>query len=513
MAQHTSDLIWATKMTGKSEETSGGNTTKQEFGKYAKGAFNLFNPRIRDSEIGSNKPDNRLLFSIKHAGENHEVYADVRLDRWETFAKDTADPDKGSNTSGFAGIAKLLTGQTEDWWVKGNVGPINAQIGSAGYGGFVDTRADWGEWYQYGNDLNRFGVHRPKDAPNAGFRVGDDFRTWNEWGKALGLGISFGDYRVSLGHRLDPSPWWDFESNPPSYTDPAGSASSANASFIFSGRPTDAISFDVFYSVMGYDKNTFGFEEYDGTSGNPAAAVASWGNIIGAYVGINAIENLGLSIGYTATFNVYEKVGYYGSASDVGDTTKLKQRSAIAPFYSGINIHATYSGIDKIWLNFNNNISFAGVKGVDYSQYSGDKVSLKLKEIKDHDTTGATPDNQFEILSKDESQDWFHWDTRLAAKLSLIDDVGIRVIIANRLGIQTDKNAASGVDSTITTTHNELHISASAEYGIGAVTVGAGLFFQIDSKVYNAESAGGYKFKGNTDVVSFGIPILFKVAF
>jgi hypothetical protein len=495
MAQHTSDLIWATKMTGKAEKsTTGSPTTTQEFGEYSKGTFNFFNGR--NYKVG----DERLMFKIKHAGENHEVYADIALDNTWTS---------------FPGVYTFLQAGAADWYAKGNAGPFNAQIGTQGYGGFVSTFGTWNDYYQW-NELGRFGVWRAY-GPDGGFLVGDDFRTWNQWGAIAAVGVGFGDYKVSLGHRLNP--FWD--SAPGGDSDPASSKSSANASLLISGRPIDAISFDVFYSILGSDPNTFGYEEYqyDTVNADPTK-VGKFQNIIGAYVGVNAIENLGLSIGYTANFNVYEKVGYYASAADQADgPSKLKTRTLNAPFFSGIDIHATYSGIDKIGLTFNNNISLAGAKGTEIKADS-DKVTLSLRET----GVNSVATSDFSLLDKNQSQDWFHWDAELKATFALLENVALTLHLGNRLSVLSASSESEIVGITTTTknkrTDNEFRVAASAEYGIGAVTLGTGLFFSVNSKAINNEtSASGLgtstttTVKANSDVVSFGIPIVIKVAF
>jgi hypothetical protein len=458
MAQHTSDLLWATSMSGKSELSNDGSTVTQEFGGLNKGSFNFFN--------GRNAPthDNRLLFKISHTGESHEVYADIRMDGWEKF-KDNK------------GVLGLLESGCEDWYAKGNAGIFNGQIGTAGYGGFVSTQATWNDYLGW-NELCRFGVWRAEE----GFLVGDDFRTWSQWGTILALGAGFGDFKFSIGHRLDPD--YSFDNAPPSYNDPTDSKSSINASFMFSGRPIDLLTFDLFYSVIGKDTDTFARTE--------AGHSGEWGNIIGAYVGLNVVENLGLSLGYTANFTAYDK----GAYADDGDLTKSKPVTYTAPIYSGVDLRVNYSGIDKIGLTFNNNLSFAGVKGKEIKADS-DEIILNF--------SGKPYD-------KDLSQDWFHWDAELKASLSLVDNLSLTAHLGNRLAVLSEEDSTSSTTIKSTTTDNELRVAVNAEYGIGTVTVGTGVFFSVLSKTVKYE-AGSSTYDGNTNVVSFGIPILFKVAF
>jgi hypothetical protein len=489
-ATHVSDLVWASKMTGKSETTpaGGGATQTTEFGKYTKGVFNFFNQALNGSvnstPNGTPSPDNRLLFSVKNAGENHEVYADLRMDGWETFKND------GGLRAFF-----FENGVCEDWYVKGNAGPFNAQIGSQSYGGWVSNNGTWNGFYGW-NTTSRFGVWTPNMYGDHNFFAGNEFRTWKEWGDIVAVGVGFGDYKVSLGHRLNPE--WSF-SNPAAATDPADSASSANASILLSGRPIDMITFDVFYSLYGLDTYTFAYQD---TTGG-AVPNGKWQNLLGAYVGVNAIENLGLSIGYTANFDVYEKGGYYTNAADqtAGDETKLKGRTYTAPFYSGIDIKLSYSGIDKIGLKFNNNISFAGVKGTEFKTLESAKATVGLAG---------------NVIDKDVSHNWFRWETELQATFALIENVSLTLHLGDRLGVMSSENkSTAGVTVNKKRTDNEFRVSATAQYGIGAFSVGTGLFFSVNSVANLDETTGtgATKTTSNVDTVSFGIPIMFKVSF
>jgi hypothetical protein len=520
MAQHFSDLLWATSMSGKYERTStapGYTTQTGEYGKYNKGSINFFTqpdarPQPWNGKAFVPTPDNRLLLSISNSGENYDVYADIALDAWaEAFAY------------GGESVMALLSEGAADWYAKGVAGIFNAQIGTSGYGGWVNSFGTWNDFVgRDWNKLSRFGVWRA----NGGWLVGNDFRTWDEWGAVLAVGAALGDnYKLSLGYRLDPG---FGDNNPKSHNNPAESYSSINASFMLNGRVSDAINFDLFYSIMGSDPNTFSRPLIDpavtwlsqfsiapagGTS--TAASNGNWNNILGAYIGLNVVENLGLSLGYTANFSVYETYGYVDTAS--GATAKdSKPVTFTAPFYSGIDIHMSFSGIENIGLTFNNNISLAGVKNTE--KYDATKYTEKFIL-----NFGGTP-----IINANDgessSYDWFRWGTELKTTFALIDNVGLTLHLGNELAVTSDEIVTvplTGITTTNTTkrTNNEFHAALTATYGIGAVTVGAGLFLGITSKAVENESvttgtvSGTTTYKGNSDVVSFGIPIMFKVAF
>jgi hypothetical protein len=500
MARYVTDMLFATSMTGKSEtkntDPTGSTDTLSEYGKFNKGSINFFS-----TSASLPHPDYRMLLSLSTSGENYEAYADIAFDNWENWGS----------------IWGFLQRGSADWYLKGNAGIFNGQVGNAGYGGWVSTQATWNDWYGW-NQLCRFGVWRPE-----GFLVSNEFRTWNEWGSVAALGATFADnYKLSLGYRFDGDVVVGSK-------DPTDSTSAINGSFMLNARVSDAIAFDLFYAVKGQDTNTFSRPVYIlPTLGTDTIATDympanhdSWDNIIGVFVGINAIENLGLSLGYTANFRAYEAGGYVSiddqnAATAAGDNpaTKSKPFNFSTPFYSGIDIRLNYSGIDKIGLTFNNNISLAGVKG---------------EEIKTDGTTekiilGFGSD----ALDKGFSEDWFHWDAELKASFSFIENLGLTLHLGNRLSVLSSAADTSVTVAGITattkgtsqSTDNEFRVSLFADYGIGAVNVGIGLFLGLHSKALESESttaALGFsnttKVSANSDVVTFGIPIMFKVQF
>jgi hypothetical protein len=68
----------------------------------------------------------------------------------------------------------------------------------------------------------------------------------------------------------------------------------------------------------------------------------------GAYADITAVENLGISLGYT---------GMVSASDGSGEGAKT-------PLWSGIDLRATWTGIEGLSISTHNNISFA--KGQDY---------------------------------------------------------------------------------------------------------------------------------------------------
>jgi hypothetical protein len=499
MARYVTDMLFFTDMSGKSknEVTSSTGTTTREnvFGEFNKGTIRFFG----DTTELQHEPL-RMLLSLSTSGENYQAYADIKFDGWTSWDS----------------IWNFLQNSSDLWYLKGNAGIFNGQVGNDNYNGWVSTQATWNDWLGW-NQLCRFGVWNAD-----GFLASNEFRTWNEWGSVAALGATFADnYRFSLGYKFsDGAP----ETVP---TEPAGSRSAINGSFMLNARLSDAIALDLFYAVRGKDTNTFARSESltittgtDVTASDYTLPEGKWQNIIGLYAGLNFVENLGLSIGYTANFEAYEAGAYHDPANTDVNPVKTTPITFTSPFYSGIDIRLNFSGIDKIGLTFNNNISLASVKG---------------EEIKkDGKTEKIILDFGSEILDKGYSKDWFHWDAELKASFSFIENLGLTLHLGNRLAVLSD-----AVDTTIDTnvggtgiiipiitkgttksTDNEFRVSLFADYGIGAVNVGIGLFLGLQSKAYESElttTAVGVssttKHTASSDVVTFGIPIMFKVQF
>jgi len=95
--------------------------------------------------------------------------------------------------------------------------------------------------------------------------------------------------------------------------------------------------------------------------------------------------------------------------------------------------------------------------------------------------------------------------------------MGLTLHLGNRLGMTTEEYKGDGGSSKGTMTDNEFRVSLFADYGIGAVTFGIGLFLGVESKAldYEEKISGGTTttVKANSDVTTFGIPIMFKVQF
>jgi hypothetical protein len=492
-------------------------TTSTEWGKHDKGMTAFFpNTRYLPDDVGG---DNRLTLTIENSGENYNFWVDIAYDNW------TKEINNGLTVGNF-----LLNGEPKtDWNFSGNAGIFDIHLGTkSGYGGWVDTCATWGSWIAW-NQLCRFGVARGFSKDD--YVHSDNFRTWNQWGAVFATGIKLGDnFKLGLGYRLNPA-WSDYVAFSAYGT--GDSKSSINAAFMLSGRPVDMITFDLFYAVIGHDADTFsrpvdnlGYNKP--VTGGDWKATDYWRNTAGVYVGVNGIENLAINFGYTANFNVYDTGSF---VYDNGDLTKSDPVTYVAPIYSGIDLRLGFSGIDRIGLKFNNNVSLAGVQGENIKADVYQKtINLDLSEKSIAPVGVAT--------------DWFFWQSVLQAQLGFIEGVGLEFTLANKLGVTTTNTdryftetdeAISGylLKKTETSTdkniQNEFRAVLGAKYGEGNVSLGIALFLSWTntSRAYEGKTTVSTTYPGTTitdsvveqtiktssDVVKFGIPITVSVSF
>jgi hypothetical protein len=488
-AAFTTDMLWATS--AKESATLSGSIAgtpladAYEFGNINKGSISFF-----PYQHNAPSTDHRLQLSIVNSGDNYDVHADITWDDW---------------SYNWGSVYRFLTSGNADWHAKGTLGVFDGFIGNTGYNGWVDRGSTWNGWIGW-NQLCRFGLWRSENGGT--FLTSNAFQYYNEWGPAFVVGVQPVDMlKFAIGYRLNPY-WsnWNGDADKP-----YDSKSNINAGFILSGRPLDGITFDLFYAVLGGDDNTLYPNKGDG----------KWANTLGAFVGVNLIDNLGISIGYTGNFNAYETMRME-SAADLaaGQGDKTLKVETVAPFYSAVDLRFNFSGIDKLGLVFNANLSFASANGKELNVYYN-KVNRRLSEANLATTVVNNPGDTPTWAWKD---GWFHLQGELQASLGFIDGVPIVLNIQDMLGVTTtedifdDKDHPNKITVKSKASTNEFRVSLKTEYGVGSATLGIGLFLSVastDVEVSGTEANTNDSFKlvANSTITKFGIPLLFKVAF
>jgi len=252
------------------------------------------------------------------------------------------------------------------------------------------------------------------------------------------------------------------------------------------------LSFDVFYAINGEDKNT------------AMRGTGEWNNLFGVYAGLDmekvGVKGLGISVGYTASFVKYE-------IGEKVDGAKMVAFETISPLWSGVDIKIKFSGINKMGITFNNNISFASAQGAEIKKASDPEILGIL----------GLP------LDKDENEDWFAYDVILGVNYALTDHLNVTFALGNLLTVFSadSKSEVMGVTTTNTgkATTDELRISLHAEYSVGNVTFGLGLNLGLENKSFESETkttgsgpSGTATVNGSLNIVKFSVPLFFKVA-
>jgi len=470
------DFFYATKQTSESTtSTTGSPDVTTTLGDYIKGSSNVFTR----TEAGR-RPDNRLLLSLSNNGDHHSVYIDMKVD------------DTWTNGVKFYDI---LTADSADWWFSGDTGAsggalvLDAKVGAGRYGGFVPAYEFWDDYLDLGGH-NFFGVYQ-----NDGFRTsnnisGANMSPNNPWGTVYALGATFGgNFRFALGSTLG-----SFSTG---YDDPTGSKSSIESAFMLSGKNLGPLTFDVFYAVKGKDENT-------GSRGDGTTTTGYWDNTLGFYAGIDVVKGLGLSVGYTAAFRKFETAQVLKDPLD--DTKGFWVYEVQNPFYSGIDIKVKFTGVDKLSVTFNNNISFAAVEGA-----KAEKDDTRIMGI-----SGS-------ILGEDQKEGGFVYDVILGVSYSITPSLSATFALGNNMKVFTTESKSTSYGTTTETNNmtiaDEFRISVHADYNVGNITFGIGLNLGVEGTTDDNETkstwTGGSStttYKSTDNTVRFSVPLFFKVS-
>jgi len=480
-AQLTRDFFYSTKAQSESESkvsntpsqtTDGTSTTK--LGDYIKGSSNLW------TYTGLPTPDQRLIVSLSNSGDHHKVYIDAKIDNdW---------------LKGFTFI-DLLSGGAADWEFSGDTGAsgsdlvFDGKVGTGRYGGFVSANEYWNDWIDSAN-YNFFGVQTLD-----GFQQSDNLSTvdidGSPWRPVYAIGATFGgNFRLAVGSTFG----WGNGIDTDGGDNPYASASKVKGGFLLSGKNLGPLAFDLFYGINGGDNNTV------------IRGTGVWNNLLGAYVGLNVVENLGLSVGYTAKFKKNE-------IGQDADGEKFKAYETENPIWSGVDIKVSFNGIDKLGISFNNNVSFASAAGI------------PTKKSEPGDTRVYGLDGSSMIIGEKESktQNWFAYNAVLGFNYSLTDNLSVSLSFLNLLSVYTTEDEDKSVDGktktkTSTTTKDDFRTALIASYGAGNVSFGLGiqLWIKNDSSEGKDENytvtGNSTETKGSSSTVKFAVPIFFKVS-
>jgi len=201
-------------------------------------------------------------------------------------------------------------------------------------------------------------------------------------------------------------------------------------------RIADFITFDAVYRIKGSKE---GLEDMDPDGIyfapnvlNPTRSQngkGSFGHSIGLFVQPRIelfVTGFNLVLGYSALFQTLE--GFAENWDGNGAAASDRR----APFFSGIDLRMSYSGVRNFLFSSQNNISFASMNGSDTDEVWG---------VRPRNSNNA---NVSPLLKENESDNWFYLYNTLGAQYNISSSVAITLGFANRLGLLTEKRMFEG---------------------------------------------------------------------
>jgi hypothetical protein len=398
-----------------------------------KGSFNILGSSVWDSS--------ELRLTFGYTGENFEAFLEIKGD---SLVNRGSGFFNGTTTPSFNSFLGLGFG---DYYVKGTAGILSGYVGNTAQRGKMEAFR-----FQNFNDY----LHNKID--NYGYiAVGGAVDVDNLKNDApyVSAGVTFAPLTIELASDLSTA----------AFTNPQASADKIGAALRVSGdKIADLITFDLIYKIKGEDRDN----QTRGSGG-------SWNNNFGIYAGLG-LGDIGIGFGFSGGVKIDE--------ADV-DSVNNKKVDVVNPFYAGIDLRFQFTGIDKLTLTFNNNITFSGVKG------SNDKYVY---------FEGSGP------IGDGVSVGWFALYNALGLNYALTERLTATLQLANVLG--SLKTEVSGGDVTIT--GDQFYVTASTAYAFNAnVSFEAGVGLGIEGA--ETKPSSGSSTKNGT--LYFGIPLRFLVTF
>jgi len=220
------------------------------------------------------------------------------------------------------------------------------------------------------------------------------------------------------------------------------------------------------------------------------------------------VNGLGLTLGYSGLQQTWTNGTHWtpdsSDKSQQANHGYSSKSEALFPLYSGIDLRVQYTGVPRLRLTFNNNVSFARMWGTtDYDKqwvvgwaYDG-SISGELNE----DARGVY----------DRREDYLGLYNALGLKFTLTDTVALDFQAANRLGLFTLNWEKDAVSSSTDQLGGYLGCSYSRK-GKGSLvaTVRAGVAAVLVSASYQAPGSENIHKAG---WLEFGVPLELKVEF
>jgi hypothetical protein len=189
--------------------------------------------------------------------------------------------------------------------------------------------------------------------------------------------------------------------------------------------------------------------------------------------------------------------GDYTGAIDGMNNNAETTYSFKSPFWSGINLHLQYTGLQNLTVTFHNNVSFTGVKG------GKDRLVHPLGYARLQPGPITDTKEAYEYLEENENQDWFAMYNGLHFAYKVTDRLSAHLMLQNRFSDITKMKDGAKDPGSVTSDY--FSSAALVSYALGNVLIEGGLVFRNISH----EWADGVK--GN--VSYFAIPLRTRITF
>jgi hypothetical protein len=433
---------------------------------------------LSSSSEGVIGKQSELRANLGYTGRGFAGYLEIVLDDYVRAVTGSGGfVDGDTNNVSFVSV---LTQVFNEWYLQGNAGMFTAYLGRTDDHGKVARFETGIDDFLYALRIDNYGVIIPNGTVDNN----------NFLPKPLALDENGNEYDfVKL-------PYFSFSVNRRPFTfqvagdigsgsgivpetDPANtdkkSYTRVNGAFRVSGeRMFDLVTFDAIYKFRGGDPNTDPIDE------KPAGTNITV-HSFGVYANFLGVPDLGIGLGYTGLFRVYEN-----RDSSYGDW-----ESRTTPFFSGIDLRAQYNGFDRISITSHNNISFASTEG------SGDSKKQVMPIY-----GGLAP------LGANTGENWLALYNALSFNYSLSKQLTIALQAGNRLTSHTiDTDGSKDVIFK-----NRFGLTAFTAYQFNAnLLLQGGLQMFLDADDYTSDANPAADVNGS--MMYLAIPLRLKVIF
>jgi hypothetical protein len=438
---------------------------------------------LSSSGNGTIGRENGLKLALNYTGEGFSGYMRLNADKLIRAGGNSAGNSFVDGSGNNVTPVDILQLTFDEWNAKATVGMFNLFVGNTGDRGKVKTLQNFDGYLK--TKIDNYGINAYaadttyglnfKDLDNNNLQRNFTFNSSSVTNGTTAFTNASRPY-FSAAVKFDPFTVQiagDLGYNSEIATGDV-SKTRLNGAFRVSGeKVADLVTFDVIYKFHGGDANTF-----DGTATPQPDGSGVSSHSFGVYANLFVVDGLDIGLGYSGLFRSYED-----------QKTPAATLTRSGPFYNGIDLRFAYTGIDKLTITFNNNISLAGAEGDN-----------------DANTTIYGVDGSTSLGASGSKDSWFALYNALGFNYQLSDKLTASLQFANKLGTRTQES--TGYKNEVS--NDRFGAAAFASYAFSSnVTIAAGLDF-----LHNSTST---KITGTSDAnvgrMTLGIPLYLKIVY